>query len=602
MDDKGRLLSAFFTSDDPSAIRAAAAQVVAASAGVIRSPGTLILRTGKPERDGLYCAKVFGPVEDLRCLCGAIHGAARGGEICERCGVLCGESSLRSERWAHIESPAPLIHPRLLPLVAERLGLRPAQVLRVLSRRANLNADGSLTSAKRGEGGMYAFEDPSEEEKDARGPWFLQRALGADRDLLVEAIPITPPAWRAVSSADTAGYQRVVTRAARLARLIELHAPSIILENEEKMLQHVFDRLCSTMRAELSARASHGAASHDTSRSAALLAAVYAQPDAMDRRAVYADYLNEVGDPRGEFIALQLANADKPRMSPRESQLLRRHLGEWIAPIEELLDERPVFRGGFMARCRTKKGAELEALIGHPVWSTAEHLETEEPRLITHPSMVCLRSLGLTFTTLRQLCEAGAPLPKIEALTVRLSGCPPKLHAMVTSSAILPSLRALTMIHKTIGGGQDWRWLDGARLLEKVGDITVVTDHERHGPATLTFWAAQLLRLTALERVTISIGMKHVLYELRRAVKGVELDVRLSDAGLERAFLAQDDPYVVNGMESAVTGIAGELVALRVEVPPMGWNLEPLVAWIEKLRARHPQAALPLPPPSEPEP
>lgn len=602
MDDASRLLSAFFTSDDVAEIRAAAAQVVASSAGAIRSPGTIILRTGKPERDGLYCAKVFGPVEDLRCLCGAVHGAARAGETCERCGVLCGESRLRSERWAHIESAVPLVHPRLLPAVAARLGLKPTQVMRVLSRRANLNPDGSLTLAQRGEGGMYAFEDPAEEEKDARGPWFLQRALGADGDLLVEAIPITPPAWRAVSSADTAGYQRVVNRAARLARLIELHAPPIIIENEELLMQHVFDRLCGTLRAELSARASSSTPAPAAARAATLLAAVYAQPDATDRRAVYADFLNEVGDPRGEFIALQLANADKPRMSPRESQLLRRHLGEWIAPVEEVLDERPVFRRGFMARCRTKNGADLEALIGHPVWSTAEHLETDEPRLVTHPSMVCLRSLGLTFTTLRQLCEGGTPLPKVEALTVRLSGCPPKLHAMVTGSAILPSLRTLTVIHKTIGGGQDWSWLAGTRLLEEVRELTVVTDHERNGAATLSFWAALLQRPTNLERVTISIGMKHILYELRRAAGGVELNVKLSDAGIERAFLAQDDQYVVNGMEGAVAGIGCEIVKLRVEVPPVGWNLEPLVAWIEQLRARHPQAALPVPPPVEPEP
>lgn len=598
MDDTGRLLSAFFTSDDPSEIRAAASQVVARSAGLIRSPETIHLRTGKPERGGLYCAKVFGPVEDLRCLCGAVQGAARAGETCERCGVLCGESRLRDARWGHVESAVPLLHPKLAPAVAERLGLRPAQLLRVLSRRANLNADGTLALAKRGEGGLFAFSDPEEEARDARGPHFLRRALGPDAELMIAAIPITPPAWRGVNGAETAGYRRVVNRANRLARLIELAAPPIIVENEEQLLQYVFDRLHVVMRAELLARASASASAPDAARAAALLSAVCEEPEADDRRAVYADYLTEVGDPRGEFIALQLANADKPRMSTRESQLLRRHLDEWVAPLGEVLEPQPVFRRGFLARCRTKKGADLEALVGHPLWSTTEHLETDEPRLITHPSMRCLRSLGVSFVTLRRLCEGGAPLPKIGALTVRLSGCPPKLHAMVTGSTILPSLRALTVIHKSLGGGQEWSWLVGTKLMAPVRDLTVVTDFDRHGGGTLGPWAAQLRVPSSLERVTVSIGMKHVVYELQRAARGVALEVKVSDSGIERAFLAQGDNYVVEGLANAVAGVEGEVVRLRLVIPEIGADLEPLMKWIEALRARHPSWDLPAPRPA----
>lgn len=604
-----RLLSSFFTSDDVAEIRAAAAQVVASSSGRVQSSETVYLRTGKPERGGLYCAKVFGPLEDLRCLCGFLSGAQRAGETCEKCGVLCGERRLRSERWGHIESPAPLLHPRLLPVVAARLGLQPAQALRVLQRRANLDPNRGVVLAKRGADGAYAFSDPAEQERGARGPAFLQRALGPDGDLLVSTIPVTPPAWRDLSGAETAAYRRVINRATRLARLLELNAPAIIVENEELLLQHVFDRLHVTMRAELAARVSSSQRGTGRGpRAAALLAAVQAQPEAEDRRAVYADYLSEVGDPRGEFIALQLANAERPRMSPRESQLLRRHLREWIAPLEGLLEERPVFRRGFISRCRTKRGADLEPLVGHAIWATVEHLETDEPRLITHPSMTSLRSLGVSFSTLRRLCEAGRRLPRIEAAVVRLSGCPPQLHAVVTGSDLLPSLRELTLIHKTIGGSQDWSWLSGTRWLAEVRAMTIVSDLERHGAATLRPWAALLTAPSKLEQVTVSIGMKHFVYELRRADRGVELSITLSASLIERALLAQDRHYFTNGLVQACQGIDQPIVRLSVAVPDSwphdssrpSWSyLAPLVSWLEGVRAQYPGAELPAPFPAD---
>ncbi|HEY8377597.1 MAG TPA: hypothetical protein VIK91_13975, partial [Nannocystis sp.] len=91
---------------------AAAAAVGRLSSGQVRKPEGMNRRTGKPEREGLFCARIFGPVDDLRCLCGRLDGPEFAGESCPRCGVLCGERRLRGERWGHIESPIGLVHPR----------------------------------------------------------------------------------------------------------------------------------------------------------------------------------------------------------------------------------------------------------------------------------------------------------------------------------------------------------------------------------------------------------------------------------------------------------------------------------------------------------
>src|SRR5262245_11261547 len=117
MSSANALLPAFFLSDDLDAIRGAAAALGELSSGRVQKPEGMNPRTGKPERDGLFCARIFGPVEDHRCYCGKLGTPASAGQICDKCGVLCAESRLRGERWGHVESPVTLLY-RGLPLSA----------------------------------------------------------------------------------------------------------------------------------------------------------------------------------------------------------------------------------------------------------------------------------------------------------------------------------------------------------------------------------------------------------------------------------------------------------------------------------------------------
>src|SRR5260370_31616130 len=95
-------LADFFTSDDPDLVRRAAGNVTSASSGRVATPEQVNARTSKPERGGLCCAVIFGPIEDHLCACGQLRDAEHAGQICDKCGVLCGDRRVREQRWGHI--------------------------------------------------------------------------------------------------------------------------------------------------------------------------------------------------------------------------------------------------------------------------------------------------------------------------------------------------------------------------------------------------------------------------------------------------------------------------------------------------------------------
>ncbi len=148
------LLADLFLAGEAGAVLRAAAAVVGRSSGEVRKLDGINRRTGKPERDGLHCSRIFGPVADLLCLCGKLAGEGSAGRVCDRCGVLCGERRLRSERWGHIVSPVPLVHPRVVPAIAAALGCSSGDVLAVLRYEADLRDAGEVLRSAGGERAM----------------------------------------------------------------------------------------------------------------------------------------------------------------------------------------------------------------------------------------------------------------------------------------------------------------------------------------------------------------------------------------------------------------------------------------------------------------
>lgn len=430
----------------------AAAAVAGLSSGRVRKPETIHRRTGKPERDGLYCARIFGPVDDLRCLCGKLSGPAHAGETCDRCGVLCGESRLRAGRWGHIESPTPLVHPRLVPRIAAALACSPSDLQAVLRFEASFTEAGAVVR---------------EELLGARGPVAIARRLGAAADeLLITRVPVTPPAWRGTrNDPQDEAYAKLLARCNRAARLIELDAPQIILDNESHMAQAAFEKLLVAVRKELAARRPVVVAPV-TPASAALLQAVYDDPDDDTPRRAYAEHLQAAGDPRGEFILRQLASAARSRAPRSELDILRRNLDRWLAPLADAVEPNVRFRRGFLADCRTTRGAA--AKLDEPAWATVEHLDTDLVELIARPDLRALRRLTTRYSALHDLCSRAVVLPRIEALNVQLSGCPPTGVDLVTRGDALPGLRSLTLLSRSVRGADHFTWLDGTPLAQRL--------------------------------------------------------------------------------------------------------------------------------------
>ncbi|GBD45026.1 DNA-directed RNA polymerase subunit beta' [bacterium HR40] len=279
-------------------------QIRAWSYGEVKKPETINYRTFKPERDGLFCAKIFGPVKDYECLCGKYKRMKYKGIVCEKCGVEVIQSKVRRERMGHIELAAPVAHIWFLKSVPSRIGVLLDMTLRDLERILYFEnwvvIEPGLTPLKlhellteeqvhryREEYGEDAFTvgigaeavremlkrlDLAAEREKMRAE-LLETTSEAKRKKLVkrlkmvetflesgnrpewmvlEVIPVIPPELRPLVPLDGGRfatsdlndlYRRVINRNNRLKRLIELRAPDIIVRNEKRMLQEAVDAL-----------------------------------------------------------------------------------------------------------------------------------------------------------------------------------------------------------------------------------------------------------------------------------------------------------------------------------------------------------------------
>ena len=274
------------------------------SFGEIKKPETINYRTFKPERDGLFCARIFGPIKDYECLCGKYKRMKYKGIVCEKCGVEVTVSKVRRERMGHIELAAPVAHIWFLKSLPSRIGMlldMPLKNLeRVLYFEQYVVLEPGLTPMKK-------FDLLTEEElltaQDEHGEDGFQAGIGAEaiRKLLEEmdlegemeilkedlrttkselkpkkiikrmkvvesfiesgnrpewmvlqVVPVIPPELRPLVPLDGGRfatsdlndlYRRVINRNNRLKRLIELRAPDIIVRNEKRMLQEAVDAL-----------------------------------------------------------------------------------------------------------------------------------------------------------------------------------------------------------------------------------------------------------------------------------------------------------------------------------------------------------------------
>ncbi|MGB4192856.1 DNA-directed RNA polymerase subunit beta' [Limnohabitans sp. Hippo3] len=299
-----------FTPDDHfDAIRiglASPEKIRSWSFGEVKKPETINYRTFKPERDGLFCAKIFGPIKDYECLCGKYKRLKHRGVICEKCGVEVTQTKVRRERMGHIDLAAPCAHIWFLKSLPSRLGLVLDMTLRDIERvlyfEAYVVTDPGMTPLKK-------FSIMSEDDYDAKvkeyGDEFTAK-MGAEgiRELLegidieseierlrgdltgselkvkknskrlkvleafkksgikpgwmvLEVLPVLPPDLRPLVPLDGGRfatsdlndlYRRVINRNSRLRRLLELKAPEIIARNEKRMLQEAVDSLLDNGR------------------------------------------------------------------------------------------------------------------------------------------------------------------------------------------------------------------------------------------------------------------------------------------------------------------------------------------------------------------
>ncbi|WP_225721407.1 DNA-directed RNA polymerase subunit beta' [Candidatus Vallotiella sp. (ex Adelges kitamiensis)] len=277
------------------------------SFGEVKKPETINYRTFKPERDGLFCAKIFGPIKDYECLCGKYKRLKHRGVICEKCGVEVTLSKVRRERMGHIELASPVAHIWFLKSLPSRLGMVLDMTLRDIERvlyfEAYVVIDPGMTSLKARqimtEEDYYKAEEDGEEfraEMGAEGIRELLRSIDINSQIeqlraelkntgseakikkyakrlkvleafqrsgikpewmILEVLPVLPPELRPLVPLDGGRfatsdlndlYRRVINRNNRLKRLLELKAPEIIIRNEKRMLQEVVDSLLDNGR------------------------------------------------------------------------------------------------------------------------------------------------------------------------------------------------------------------------------------------------------------------------------------------------------------------------------------------------------------------
>src|SRR5215470_6346156 len=278
------------------------------SFGEVKKPETINYRTFKPERDGLFCAKIFGPIKDYECLCGKYKRLKHRGVICEKCGVEVTLAKVRRERMGHIELAAPTAHIWFLKSLPSGMGMVLDMTLRDIERVLYFEAycvvDPGFTPLK---AGQLMTEDDFIAKTEEYGDEFralmgaeaireLLRKIDVDKEIetlrkdlaetgseakikkyakrlktlegfqrsgikpewmIMEVLPVLPPELRPLVPLDGGRfatsdlndlYRRVINRNNRLKRLLELKAPEIIVRNEKRMLQEAVDSLLDNGR------------------------------------------------------------------------------------------------------------------------------------------------------------------------------------------------------------------------------------------------------------------------------------------------------------------------------------------------------------------
>ena len=278
------------------------------SFGEVKKPETINYRTFKPERDGLFCAKIFGPIKDYECLCGKYKRLKHRGVVCEKCGVEVTLAKVRRERMGHIELASPVAHIWFLKSLPSRMGLLLDMTLRDIERilyfEAFVVVEAGMTQLERGQlmtDEMYLeaieqYGDEFEAKMGAEAVFDLLRTLDLHTEIakvredlpktgseskikklskrlkLMEAfvesgnrpewmvlnvLPVLPPELRPLVPLDGGRfatsdlndlYRRVINRNNRLKRLLDLNAPDIIVRNEKRMLQEAVDALLDNGR------------------------------------------------------------------------------------------------------------------------------------------------------------------------------------------------------------------------------------------------------------------------------------------------------------------------------------------------------------------
>ncbi|MEC5399454.1 DNA-directed RNA polymerase subunit beta' [Uliginosibacterium sp. H1] len=278
------------------------------SYGEVKKPETINYRTFKPERDGLFCAKIFGPVKDYECLCGKYKRLKHRGVICEKCGVEVTLSKVRRERMGHIELASVVAHIWFLKSLPSRLGMVLDMTLRDIERvlyfEAFVVVEPGMTPLQRGQllteddylAKVEEFGDEFTALMGAEGIRGLLRGINLPTEIerlrselettgseakikkivkrlkvleaftqsgikpdwmIMEVLPVLPPDLRPLVPLDGGRfatsdlndlYRRVINRNNRLKRLLELKAPEIIVRNEKRMLQEAVDSLLDNGR------------------------------------------------------------------------------------------------------------------------------------------------------------------------------------------------------------------------------------------------------------------------------------------------------------------------------------------------------------------
>ena len=278
------------------------------SYGEVKKPETINYRTFKPERDGLFCAKIFGPIKDYECLCGKYKRLKHQGIVCEKCGVEVTLSKVRRERMGHIELASPVAHIWFLKSLPSRMGMvldiPLRDIERVLYFEAYIVVDPGMTELRRGQlmtedDYMAKTEEYGDEFKAMMGAEAIKELLatinideevedlrrelsettseakvkkiakrlkvleGFQRSgikpewMVMDVLPVLPPDLRPLVPLDGGRfatsdlndlYRRVINRNNRLKRLLELKAPDIIVRNEKRMLQEAVDALIDNGR------------------------------------------------------------------------------------------------------------------------------------------------------------------------------------------------------------------------------------------------------------------------------------------------------------------------------------------------------------------